>query len=47
MLLERRTRWPARVAVPPQRLPGLDGAAAVITFIGHSTFLIQTQQGTS
>jgi L-ascorbate metabolism protein UlaG (beta-lactamase superfamily) len=45
MLLERRTRWPARVDEPPQRPPGLDGAAAVITFIGHATFLIQTAAG--
>jgi L-ascorbate metabolism protein UlaG (beta-lactamase superfamily) len=29
----------------PQRPPALDGAAAVITFIGHSTFLIQTAAG--
>jgi L-ascorbate metabolism protein UlaG (beta-lactamase superfamily) len=47
MLLERRRRtpWPARVDVPP-RLPGaLNGAAAVVTFIGHATFLIQTAAG--
>src|SRR5205085_3136763 len=45
MLLEPRTPWPARVDEPPQRLPPLDSAAAVITFIGHSTFLIQTAAG--
>ncbi|HXJ57817.1 MAG TPA: MBL fold metallo-hydrolase [Verrucomicrobiae bacterium] len=45
MLLERRSRWPTRIDEPPQRPPGLDGAAAVITFIGHSTFLIQTAAG--
>jgi L-ascorbate metabolism protein UlaG (beta-lactamase superfamily) len=45
MLLEPRTRWPARIDEPRQRPPGLDGAAAVITFIGHSTFLIQTAAG--
>jgi len=45
MLLERRTRWPARVDEPQQPPPALDGAAAVITFIGHSTFLIQTAAG--
>jgi L-ascorbate metabolism protein UlaG (beta-lactamase superfamily) len=45
MLIERRTRWPARVDQPPQRPPGLDGAVAVVTFIGHSTFLIQTTAG--
>jgi L-ascorbate metabolism protein UlaG (beta-lactamase superfamily) len=45
MLLERRTPWPARVDEPPRQPPGLDGAAAVVTFIGHSTFLIQTAAG--
>jgi L-ascorbate metabolism protein UlaG (beta-lactamase superfamily) len=45
MLLEPRTRWPARVDQPPRRPPGQDGAAAVVTFIGHSTFLIQTTAG--
>lgn len=45
MLLEPRTRWPARVDEPPRRPPGLDGAVAVVTFIGHATFLIQTAAG--
>ena len=45
MLLEPRTPWPARLDTPPRRPPGLDGAAAVLTFIGHSTFLIQTAAG--
>src|SRR6185369_6853492 len=45
MLLERRTPWPARVDEPPQQPPRLNGAAAVVTFIGHSTFLIQTAAG--
>jgi L-ascorbate metabolism protein UlaG (beta-lactamase superfamily) len=45
MLLERWTRWPARVDEPPGRPPALDGAAAVVTFIGHATFLIQTATG--
>jgi L-ascorbate metabolism protein UlaG (beta-lactamase superfamily) len=45
MLLEPRTPWPARIDVPPQRPPPLDGAAALVTFIGHSTFLIQTVAG--
>jgi L-ascorbate metabolism protein UlaG (beta-lactamase superfamily) len=45
MLLERRTPWPARVEVPPQRPPQLDGARAVVTFVGHATFLIQTPEG--
>jgi L-ascorbate metabolism protein UlaG (beta-lactamase superfamily) len=42
MLLQRRTPWPARIDEPPQRPPQVDGAAAVVTFIGHATFLIQT-----
>ena len=45
MLLESRSRWPRRVEVREQRPPSLDGAAAVVTFIGHSTFLIQTPAG--
>jgi L-ascorbate metabolism protein UlaG (beta-lactamase superfamily) len=45
MLLEPRTPWPARVDVPLRRPPGLDGSAAVVTFIGHATFLIQTPAG--
>ncbi len=45
MLREPRTPWPARVDEPPRRPPGLDGANAVVTFIGHATFLIQTTAG--
>jgi L-ascorbate metabolism protein UlaG (beta-lactamase superfamily) len=45
MLLEPRTPWPARIDQPMQRSPRLDGEAAVVTFIGHSTFLIQTAAG--
>jgi L-ascorbate metabolism protein UlaG (beta-lactamase superfamily) len=45
MLLEPRTPWPERVDDPPRRAPVLDGAAAVVTFIGHATFLIQTAAG--
>ena len=45
MLLEPRTPWPARVDVPPRQPPGLDRAVAVVTFIGHATFLIQTAAG--
>ena len=45
MLLEKRTPWPAHVDQPPRQPPGLDGAAAVVTFIGHATFLIQTAAG--
>ena len=42
MLLERRTPWPAHIEGTPRRPPELDGAAAVVTFVGHATFLIQT-----
>jgi L-ascorbate metabolism protein UlaG (beta-lactamase superfamily) len=45
MLLEPRTAWPARVDVRPQQPPALDGSAAVVTFVGHSTFVIQTTAG--
>ena len=45
MLREPRTPWPARVEVTPRRPLPLDGAGAVITFIGHATFLIQTSAG--
>ena len=42
MLREARARWPDHVPVEPARPAPLDGASAVVTFIGHSTFLIQT-----
>ena len=45
MLLEPRARWPEGIDQPPRRPPELNGAGAVITFIGHSTFLIQTTAG--
>jgi L-ascorbate metabolism protein UlaG (beta-lactamase superfamily) len=45
MLLEPRTPWPARIDEPTRRPPPLDGADAVVTFIGHATFLIQTAAG--
>ena len=45
MLLERRTPWPKRVDEPPQRPAPLDNSAAVVTFIGHATLLIQTPAG--
>ena len=40
-----RVAWPALVDVIPQPPPAIDGATAVVTFIGHSTFLIQTAAG--
>jgi L-ascorbate metabolism protein UlaG (beta-lactamase superfamily) len=45
MLLERRSRWPAHVEDPPRQLPARDDTPAVLTFIGHATFLIQTAAG--
>jgi L-ascorbate metabolism protein UlaG (beta-lactamase superfamily) len=45
MLAEKRTPWPASVHVEPRRPAPLGDAAAVVTFIGHSTFLIQTRDG--
>ncbi len=45
MLLSRRTRWPRRIADAPQPFPPRDNAAAAVTFVGHSTFLIQTPAG--
>jgi L-ascorbate metabolism protein UlaG (beta-lactamase superfamily) len=45
LLLEAKTRWPERVAVLPSLPSALDGSTAVVTFVGHSTFLIQTPAG--
>ena len=45
MLMQRRTPWPSRIDVAQRTPPGLDGSAAVITFIGHATFLIQCAAG--
>ena len=45
MLLTRRSRWPSRVLQPLKQFPERADAAAVLTFIGHATFLIQTAAG--
>src|SRR5258706_15332097 len=45
MLLERRPTWPAWIDEPPQQPAPCGDAAAVVTFIGHATFLIQTAAG--
>jgi L-ascorbate metabolism protein UlaG (beta-lactamase superfamily) len=45
MMREPRTPWPPHVDVTPQRPPALNGSPAVVTFIGHATFLIQTAAG--
>jgi L-ascorbate metabolism protein UlaG (beta-lactamase superfamily) len=45
MLREPRRSWPRRVEVAVRTPPPLGDAAAVVTFVGHSTFLIQTPAG--
>jgi hypothetical protein len=46
MLMSERSAWPTHVPVQPQRPPQPAGDDdIVITFIGHSTFLIQTSAG--
>ena len=45
LMREPRMPWPRRIHVPPQVPPPLGDARAVVTFIGHSTFLIQTEAG--
>jgi L-ascorbate metabolism protein UlaG (beta-lactamase superfamily) len=45
MLLTRRTRWPSYVPVVPRQPPTRGNASAVVTFIGHAMFLIQTAAG--
>ena len=42
MLREPRTPWPKHVEVQPRAPSAPDGSAAVVTFVGHATFLIQT-----
>jgi len=45
MMTERGTPWPAQVPVTPRRPAPLGAATAIVTFIGHATFLIQTKAG--
>ena len=42
MLMAPKTKWPASIDVPAVRPVPLGDAAAMVTAIGHSTFLIQT-----
>jgi L-ascorbate metabolism protein UlaG (beta-lactamase superfamily) len=44
-MISRRKPWPRRIDEPARQAPPLNGAAAVVTFIGHATFLIQTPDG--
>jgi L-ascorbate metabolism protein UlaG (beta-lactamase superfamily) len=46
LAVEPRSRWPAFIDVPQVQPPTLAGAAVVVTFIGHSTFLIRTAAAT-
>lgn len=46
MIATKRQRWPESIPVKPRRPPHMDPAAwATVTFVGHSTFLIQTRAG--
>jgi L-ascorbate metabolism protein UlaG (beta-lactamase superfamily) len=45
MLLSRRTPWPTRIDQRQIEPPSTNAANVVVTFIGHSTFLIQTARG--
>lgn len=45
MLLSRRTPWPKRVNQVAVQPPLPDPVSIVLTFVGHSTFLIQTSAG--
>ncbi len=45
LLFGPRAPWPERIDELPQQPPALDGGGVAVTFIGHSTFLIQTPAG--
>jgi L-ascorbate metabolism protein UlaG (beta-lactamase superfamily) len=45
MMLSRRVKWPSHVETPTKKPEPRGDAAAAVTFIGHSTFLIQTAAG--
>jgi len=45
MLREPRRPWPAWIEEPPRQPQPLNGGTVVVTFVGHSTFLIQTAAG--
>mgnify|MGYP003353023906 CR=1 FL=1 len=47
MLAESRAPWPRRVHVEPRQVEQRPGSAwASVTFVGHSTFVIQTPRAT-
>jgi L-ascorbate metabolism protein UlaG (beta-lactamase superfamily) len=45
LLREPREPWPSTIPVGEAKPPSLGTAAAAVTFIGHSTFLVQTPSG--
>jgi len=45
MLFTRRTPWPRRVPVTRRPLPAVGPGDIAITWVGHSTFLFQTDRG--
>jgi L-ascorbate metabolism protein UlaG (beta-lactamase superfamily) len=45
MLREPKAQWPSRIDEPAGVVPRRGNASAVVTFIGHATFLIQTAYG--
>jgi L-ascorbate metabolism protein UlaG (beta-lactamase superfamily) len=45
MMREPKAPWPAHIDVQPRRPAALEDGVAVVTFIGHATFLIQTRAG--
>ena len=41
LLVTPKTRWPSEVPVEPRRPPAAGPDEVIVTFVGHSTFLIQ------
>jgi L-ascorbate metabolism protein UlaG (beta-lactamase superfamily) len=41
MLLTPRARWPSAVPVEPRQPPSITPDEAIVTFVGHATFLVQ------
>ena len=41
LLLTPKARWPSEVPVEPRRPPAAGPDEVIVTFVGHSTFLIQ------
>ena len=45
LLLTPKSRWPSEVPVEPRRPPAPGADEIILTFVGHSTFLIQAAGG--